>query len=110
MQLSSVCSKMFVLVKNILAVLKWLLANNACSFVDLLWRRKFNRKLKITSGRKRALNAGRKRAECRRPFFNLNLPYRSVTGIEFRILSQVCLSLYQVFLDDMHGRQTVIFS
>ena len=74
------------------------------------WRTRNNRKLKITSGRKRALNAGRKRAECRRPFFNLNLPYRSVTGIEFRILSQVCLSLYQVFLDDMHGRQTVIFS
>ena len=41
---SSVCSKMFVLVKNMLAVLKWLLANNACSFVDLLWRRKFCRK------------------------------------------------------------------
>ena len=35
---------MFVLVKNMLAVLKWLLANNACSFVDLLWRRKFGRK------------------------------------------------------------------
>ena len=29
-----------------------------------------------------------------RPFFNLNLPYQEVMGIEFRIISQVCLSLY----------------
>ena len=28
----------------------------------------------------------------------------AVIGIEFRILSQVCLSLYQVFLDDIHGK------
>ena len=41
-------SKMFVLVKNMLAVLKWLLANNACSFVDLLWRRTYLSKINMS--------------------------------------------------------------